>query len=71
MKSLRSFFMGLVAMLGILFGVYRYGKRVQQEESAVADLKETLETKERIEHVEASPDRDAAVERLQSNGWAR
>lgn len=71
MKSLRNAFMALVAILGILFGVYRYGKRVQTEESAVADLKETLETKERIENVEASPDSDAAIERLRSNGWVR
>ena len=71
MSALRSAFMGLIAMLGILFGFYRYGKRVQTEESAVAELDKTLETKERIEDGEASPDRDAAFERLRSNGWVR
>lgn len=61
----------LTAILGVLFGVYRHGRKVQQDESVAADFDEYVETKERIDNVEASPDRDAAIERLQSNRWTR
>lgn len=71
MKSLRNAFMALVAAVGLLFGVLQFGKKQARDAQRVEDLEKTLETKERIEDVEASPDRDAAFERLRSNGWVR
>lgn len=69
MGTVKSYLLGLLAVLGVLLGVYRYGKKVEADESAIADLENYVETKKRIEDVEASPDRDAAIERMRSRGW--
>lgn len=59
----------LVAAAAILIGTFQYGRKAQRDEDRVDDLEDFIKTKERIDNVEASPDRDAAVDRLRHNGW--
>lgn len=61
----------LVAAAGILFGAVQWGANGEREAAQVEQLEIFIETKERIDHVEVSPTRDGAVERLRTNGWVR
>jgi len=63
--------MALVAVGAVLIGAVQYGKSNEQAATRVKTLEEFVETKERIDHVEVSPTRDVAVERLRTNGWVR
>lgn len=61
---------GLVAALGLLVGVFQYGRKAQREKDRVGDLEDYIETKEKIDEVDRL-DSDAAYERLRDNGWLR
>lgn len=63
--------MALVAVGAILMSAFQYGKSTEKVATKVKNLEDFVETKERIDHVEVSPTRDAAVERLRTNGWVR
>lgn len=59
----------IVAGAALVFGLIQYGKKEQRDEDRVNDLEAYIDTKKRIDNVEGSPDRDAAVDRLRRNGW--
>lgn len=61
-------FLGLVVAV---FSLIQYGKSSQRKEQEVQDLKDYKETKERIDEVVASDDRQSAIARLRSNGAVR
>jgi len=55
--------------LSVLFGLFQYGRKTQRDDDRVGDMEDYIETKKRIENVQNSPDRDAALERMRRNGW--
>ena len=55
--------------LSVLFGLFQYGRKTQRDDNRVEDMEDYIETKKRIENVQNSPDRDAALERMRRNGW--
>ena len=59
----------ILVALSILFGLFQYGRKTQRYDNRVEDMEDYIETKKRIEHVQNSPDRDAALERMRRNGW--
>ena len=63
--------MALAAVGAILMSVFKYGKSTEKDATKVKSLEDFIETKERIDHVEVSPTRDAASKRLRDNGWVR
>jgi len=56
---------------GILTGAVQWGAGREREQTRVEQLETFIETKEVIKDVQVSPTRDAAVERLRTNGWVR
>jgi hypothetical protein len=61
----------LVGFLVTVFGLIQYGKMKQRKEDEVQDLKDYVETKEKIDEVAPSNDRSAAIDRLRGNGVIR
>lgn len=64
----------LIALLisgALVFGLMQYGRTLERQDVEVQQLKDFTETKRRIDNVEVSPDRDAAVSRMRSNGLIR
>jgi len=61
----------LLSALTILLGVYHYGKRNARSEARTEALEAYQETKERIDEVEPTDDRDANLERLRRRGLVR
>ena len=55
--------------LSVLFGLFQYGRKTQRNDNRVEDMEDYIETKKRIENVQNSHDRDAALERMRRNGW--
>lgn len=62
---------GLLAGMGVLAGVYFYGKQTQKQKQKVKDLEGYKETREKIDAVETNTDRDAALDRLRDNDQLR
>ncbi len=62
---------GLLAAMGLLVGVYLYGKQTQKQKQKVKDLEGYKETREKIDAVEINTDRDAALDRLRDNDRLR
>ena len=62
---------GLLAGMGVLVGVYFYGKQTQKQKQKVKDLEGYKETREKIDAVEINTDRDAALDRLRDNDQLR
>ena len=62
---------GLLAGMGLLVGVYFYGKQTQKQKQKVKDLEGYKETREKIDAVEINTDRDAALDRLRDNDQLR
>lgn len=58
----------LLTAAALLFGAIQYGRQDQKNVQKVEDLEDYVETKKEIDDVEVSPGRDAAIERLRSNG---
>ena len=63
--------MGLLAGVAMFFSLVQYGRRIERTNSKIEKLEQYTATKERIENVESSPTRDAAIERLRGNGLVR
>ena len=59
----------ILVALSVLFGLFQYGRKTQRDDNRVEDMEDYIETKKRIENVQNSPDRDAALERMRRNGW--
>jgi len=59
----------ILVALGVFFGLFQYGRKTQRDDNRVEDMEDYIETKKRIENVQNSPDRDAALERMRRNGW--
>lgn len=62
---------GALAVGGSILAIFLSGKRSERLNRKVQDLEDYKETKERIDEVDASPDRDAALERLRDNDQLR
>jgi len=58
--------LGVLAFAGSIF---LGGRRYEKQDRKIEDLEDYVDTKEKIDDVEKSDDRDAAVERLRDNGW--
>lgn len=71
MNWIHKTLLALAAAASILIGFFQFGKKTQKEDDRVSNLEDFIETKKEIGNVEASPDRDSAVERLRDNGWTR
>ena len=61
----------VLAVSGSILAIFMSGKRSERLNRKVQDLEDYKETKERIDEVDASPDRDAALERLRDNDQLR
>jgi hypothetical protein len=59
----------ILVALSVLFGLFQYGRKTQRDDNRVEDMEDYIETKKRIENVQNSPDRDAALKRMRRNGW--
>ena len=59
----------VLATAVLLLSTFQYGRKAQRDEDRVDDMEDYIETKKEIDDVEASPDRDAAINRLRRNGW--
>lgn len=62
---------GLLGAFAILWATYLAGKRKASQEASYEALEAYVKTKDRIDEVQPSPDRDAATERLRENGIIR
>lgn len=62
---------GLLTLVAMFFSLVQYGRRVERTNTKFEKLEQYTATKERIEDVESSPTRDAAIERLRGNGLIR
>ena len=62
---------GVLAVGGMILAIFSSGKRSERQNQRVRDLEDYKETKERIDEVDASADRDAAIERLRDNDQLR
>jgi hypothetical protein len=62
---------GLLAGMGLLVGVFLYGKQTQKQKQKVKDLEGYKDTREKIDEVEINTDRDAALDRLRDNNQLR
>lgn len=64
--------LGSIALVATtILAIFQMGRKSKEKDTELEDLNEYVETKKRIEHVEATTDRDDAVERLRDNGWLR
>lgn len=70
-SRLRNLAVSVLAAVVFIFGLIQYGRQTQKHKDEVKDLKDYKETRERIDEVEPSPDRDAALERLRRNNQLR
>ena len=61
----------LLSALMVLLGVYHYGRRQAHSEARTEALEAYKETKERIDEVQPTDDRDANLRRLQRTGRIR
>jgi hypothetical protein len=62
---------GLLAGMGLLVGVFLYGKQTQKQKQKIKDLEGYKDTREKIDEVEINTDRDAALDRLRDNNQLR
>lgn len=60
---------GAILAYGIVLGLIRYGKKTERTKDRIKKMEDYISTKEKIDEVESSPDRDTAVDRLRRNGW--
>jgi len=70
-SRLRNLAVSVLAAVVFIFGLIQYGRQTQKHKDEVKDLRDYKETRERIDEVEPSPDRDAALERLRRNNQLR
>jgi len=70
-SRLRNLAVSVLAAVVFIFGLIQYGRQTQKHKEEVRDLKDYKETRERIDEVEPSSDRDAALERLRRNNQLR
>jgi uncharacterized protein HemX len=70
-SRLRNLAAAVLAAGVFIFGLIQYGRQTQKHKQEVKDLKDYKETRERIDEVEVSPDRDAALDRLRRNNQLR
>ena len=70
-SRLRNLVAAVLAAGVFIFGLIQYGRQTQKHKQEVKDLKDYKETRERIDEVEVSVDRDAALERLRRNNQLR
>ena len=70
-SRLRNLAAAVLAAGVFIFGLIQYGKQTQKHRQEVKDLKSYKDTRERIDEVEPSADRDAALERLRRNNQLR
>jgi len=62
---------GLLAAIGILLGVYLYGKQTQKHEDKLDDLEDYKKIRERIDETPISVDINDAVDRLSKHNQLR
>jgi len=62
---------GLLSALMLFLGVYHYGKRQARSEAHTEALEDYVDTKEKIDAVKPTDDRDVNLKRLQRTGRLR
>ena len=70
-SRLRNLAAAVLAAGVFIFGLIQYGKQTQKHKQEVKDLKDYKDTRERIDEVKPSADRDAALKRLLANKQVR
>lgn len=55
----------------VIFGAVQWGVLSERKDGRIEDLKSYVDTKEKLNEVAPSTDRDAAIERLRRNGLVR
>lgn len=70
-SKLRSLLTAAVLAVGVLWGVFRYGKASQREEAAHDALRRYKETQDEINSVDHLDDADARFKRMRDNGLIR
>ena len=70
-SRLRNLAVSALAATVFVFGLIQYGRQTQKHKEEVKDLKDYKETRERIDEVQPSADRDAALERMRRNNQLR
>lgn len=61
----------LLAVISAVFLLIQYGRLEERSDHQIEKLQDYSKTQERINDVESSPSRDAAIERLRDNGLIR
>lgn len=69
--KLKGLLIIIASLFAFTFAAIQWGRKSQREDDRVEGLEQYIQTKERIDEVEVSDDRDAAFERLRRNGWVR
>lgn len=70
-SRIRNLVAGVLAVGVLVLGLIQYGRQTQKHKQEVRDLKDYKDTRERIDEVEPSSDRDSALERLRDNNQLR
>lgn len=70
-SRLRNLVAGVLVVGVLVLGLIQYGRQTQKHKQEVRDLKDYKDTRERIDEVEPSSDRDSALERLRDNNQLR
>jgi hypothetical protein len=63
--------LAIIAALAVVLGLVQYGKLDERQEAVIREMEVQIETMERIDNVEDSPTRDAAIERMRKHGLVR
>jgi len=70
-NKLTLMFTTFIASAGVLLTVFLAGKRSNQKDTEVKNLKDYIKTQERVNEVQVSADRGAAIKRLRDNKQLR
>lgn len=70
-SRIRNLVAGVLAVGVLVLGLIQYGRQTEKHKQEVRDLKDYKDTRERIDEVEPSSDRDSALERLRDNNQLR
>jgi len=62
---------GALAAMATILGLFYAGARSEKKNQKIKDLEDFKDTKERIDEVKPSLDRDAATKRLRDNNQLR
>lgn len=70
-STIGKYLLAIGVALGVLLRVYVLGRKHEEDKQKAEDQQDFIDTTDRINDVEDSPDRDAALDRLRDSGDVR